>query len=517
MHSALPLLEKSIGPKILVSTRRVGFQRIGVMMKTKYWWGLILNLLPVLGFGSQFVSPIGGIPYQDWTIVNYVDIDPTSEIMDWNGGTYSYDGHEGIDFTLANFAKMDAGVEVLASADGVVVDIEDGHYDRWSSANPNFLDVSANFVYIQHANDVMTSYWHLKKNSILVSIGESVSAGQKIALVGSSGRSTDPHLHFEVYDDYETAATYVNPGQWWLNPVGYPADNPRVLDFGITDHYPSSEEIVERPVGISEFNVESETNLPAISWLRISGIDTDDVIEYSLIDPDGEVDKNSLANGLESRFGYWTFSKFLNSWSKVGLWQVVVKLNGDVVGTDSFLVTNPSRTNEIEFIPSCLAGYGRVDLNVVNRSSAALYRLEFQGLNALSVNVGFKDWGRIAITGRPAGDYAYQIYRNNSLIMSDTVSLYCDQSSPSATHPEVTIVNACRYGNGYILFQMANSLSFARSYVVEFQGVSNRSTTAAAFGQALRGTSGRPDGLYSYSVRVGSTVLKTGQLVVDCD
>jgi murein DD-endopeptidase MepM/ murein hydrolase activator NlpD len=44
-----------------------------------------------------------------------------------------------------------------------------------------------------------TRYDHLKKNSILVTPGEYVSQGQKIAEVGSAGSSTGPHLHFEVW------------------------------------------------------------------------------------------------------------------------------------------------------------------------------------------------------------------------------------------------------------------------------------------------------------------------------
>ena len=64
---------------------------------------------------------------------------------------------------------------------------------------------------------------------------------------------------------------------------------------------------------------------------------------------------------------------------------------------------------------------------------------------------------------------------------------------------------------------MVNPTAVPSPYVMEFTGVQNRSTTAAAFGQAVRGTSGRPDGLYNFLVRSGSEVLKTGIIEVDCD
>ncbi len=47
-----------------------------------------------------------------------------------------------------------------------------------------------------------TRYDHLKNGSILVKPGDYVVAGQKIAEVGSAGRTSGPHLHFEVWSDY---------------------------------------------------------------------------------------------------------------------------------------------------------------------------------------------------------------------------------------------------------------------------------------------------------------------------
>jgi len=78
------------------------------------------------------------------------------------------------------------GKPVMATADGIV------SYSGWSGAN-------GNLIVIEHGFGYSTGYAHNKK--IIVSIGQKVKRGDVIAYVGSTGRSTGPHVHYEVWID----------------------------------------------------------------------------------------------------------------------------------------------------------------------------------------------------------------------------------------------------------------------------------------------------------------------------
>jgi murein DD-endopeptidase MepM/ murein hydrolase activator NlpD len=85
--------------------------------------------------------------------------------------------HEGVDYVVPT------GTMIRASAGGMVV---------YSDMHPQY----GNMIEIDHGNQVITRYAHCSK--LLVKVGQMVRRGKEIALSGSTGRSTGPHLHFEV-------------------------------------------------------------------------------------------------------------------------------------------------------------------------------------------------------------------------------------------------------------------------------------------------------------------------------
>ena len=85
--------------------------------------------------------------------------------------------HEGVDYMVPE------GTVIRASAGGVVA---------YADQHPQY----GNMVEIDHGNDIVTRYAHASQ--LLVKVGQVVRRGEKIAEVGSTGRSTGNHLHFEV-------------------------------------------------------------------------------------------------------------------------------------------------------------------------------------------------------------------------------------------------------------------------------------------------------------------------------
>jgi hypothetical protein len=88
------------------------------------------------------------------------------------------------------------GQPVLAAADGVVDGVENGFEDS-PIGKPGGFD-QANYVEIQHRDHEVTDYGHLKKGSVVVKVGQRVKRGELIGLVGNSGASGLPHVHFTM-------------------------------------------------------------------------------------------------------------------------------------------------------------------------------------------------------------------------------------------------------------------------------------------------------------------------------
>ena len=149
-------------------------------------------------------------------------------LLDYQCGQRTYDlasgyNHRGTDIFTWPFPwnRMDNDqVEVVVAAAGTIVLKQDGYFDRSCGFNSN----PWNAVYVMHADGSVAWYGHLKVGSLTTKlIGAQVEAGDYLGVVGSSGSSTGPHLHIEVWDaldnlidPFQGACNSLNPDSWWV-------------------------------------------------------------------------------------------------------------------------------------------------------------------------------------------------------------------------------------------------------------------------------------------------------------
>ena len=114
--------------------------------------------------------------------------------------------HSGIDFAAP------VGTKIYCTGDGVVEQVVLGHSGY------------GNYIVIDHGYGYKTRYAHLKKS--LVKTGQKVSRGENIALLGNTGKSTAPHLHYEVFKNDKP----INPVDFFFNDLT-PEEYEQILEL----------------------------------------------------------------------------------------------------------------------------------------------------------------------------------------------------------------------------------------------------------------------------------------------
>lgn len=114
---------------------------------------------------------------------------------------YESNFHNGIDITGGN--------EIVSFLSGIVTSTKnnvEGYSEKYKTGN---------YVTINHGNNLYSSYYHLKKDSVCVKKGDYIEKGTKIGLMGSTGHATGKHLHFGIKKD----SKWVDPKDFLLNEV----------------------------------------------------------------------------------------------------------------------------------------------------------------------------------------------------------------------------------------------------------------------------------------------------------
>ncbi len=231
-------------------------------------------------------------------IQQYVDRDPGPEARDFFCGSATYDGHKGTDFALPSTSLMDAGVNVLAAASGVVKGVRDemddlpGGYDGRDLGGRD----CGNGLVIDHGDGWETQYCHLARGSLRVEPGQSVATGDLLGRVGMSGRTEFPHLHLSlrkdgtVIDPFRPSDDSCGPAEdaLWSDEIGY--DPGGLISVGFSTKVPDYDAIKAGQAS----EAIGRTAPALVLWAYFFRGTQGDLVTLNIAGPDGEIHDRAM-------------------------------------------------------------------------------------------------------------------------------------------------------------------------------------------------------------------------------
>ncbi len=266
---------------------------------------------PALGF------PVECVVGQSCLIQKLVDHDPSPGRRDYHCGLLTTNGHDGIDIRLRTMADMRTGFTVVAAAPGTVLRIRDGEADVSVAERtaPNGKD-AGNAVVIDHGNDWQTQYSHLRQGSIGVRPGQPLATGDRIGLIGLSGNTEFPHLHFTVRYRGEAVDPFVGAGAlprcsadsrasglWTPSAVPMLGYQPAAVITGGLSAAVPAKAVTERDPPPAPVSAQE----PLILWVDAIGAREGDRQTFTIIGPKGQIvheQQSVIADGGLSWFAY---------------------------------------------------------------------------------------------------------------------------------------------------------------------------------------------------------------------
>ncbi len=279
---------------------------------------------------------------------NFVDHHPQiGTLLDYFCGQRTIDSfnvnHRGTDIILWPFPWLKMAqnkVEVVSAAAGTIVFKQNGNYDKNCSCVG-----TANAVYVMHADGSQAWYIHLKNNSLTSKgVGASVAAGEYLGVVGSSGCSGTPHLHFELYnasgqlqDPYAGPCNTLNANSWWTSQRPYADSAVNAVVIGASPpSTPPGCAALEQPNETVSFTVPGTIFFTVYYRETTGGFAT-----YRILRPDGSQYESWTYNPLTATTHKHTSSRAFPGSVPLGMWRFTVTFNGQTVERPFFIELTP--------------------------------------------------------------------------------------------------------------------------------------------------------------------------------
>jgi PKD repeat protein/murein DD-endopeptidase MepM/ murein hydrolase activator NlpD len=291
--------------------------------------------------------------YSYYGVSGFVDHDPaTGSLLDYMCGDRTYDvpstgyNHRGTDYFTYPFPwlKMDNDeVEIIAAADGTIVFKRDGQYDRQCGLS----SALSNAVVLRHADGTITWYLHMKNGSqTSKAVGDTVTAGEYLGIVGSSGSSTGPHLHFEVrtpandgHIDPYNGPCNTRPSMWTSQPPYY---DPAVIKVHTGNAGPVRPPCPQPEITNIQTTFEPHETVYFVTTYRdlLDG----QMSEYRIKRPDDSTYKSWTYTATSEHYSvatlYWSRKLDDDGSPPLGTWTFEVDFEGHTYQTE-FYVTAP--------------------------------------------------------------------------------------------------------------------------------------------------------------------------------
>ncbi len=266
------------------------------------WTGNVMTaLMAMLLAGGQpvLILPVRCAVPRVCIIQKLPDHGPGRARADYRCGSLTTDAHGGTDFRVLDDTAFAAGVPVVAAAAGTVVRERDGEPDVDVRIRAIAKGQDAgNGVVIDHGDGWVTQYSHLRAGSINVRPGASVTAGQAIGMVGLSGNTEYPHLHFDVrhrdlaidpFDGRSTAAACglaTRETSLWARGLVVVLEQATtaIIGGGLANGFADP----VRPRADAARTLLTAT-LPLLLWSEVSGVRRGDVLRFVITGADGVV------------------------------------------------------------------------------------------------------------------------------------------------------------------------------------------------------------------------------------
>jgi murein DD-endopeptidase MepM/ murein hydrolase activator NlpD len=268
----------------------------------------------------------------DCWIVNYVDMEPTGGVKDYMCSDASYDTHKGTDFAVKDVSVMRNGVEVYASAAGIVREfrnnMRDIDFSQGDATTPVEGKECGNGILLDHGNGWTTQYCHLLRGSVIVAKNDKVESGQPIGLVGLSGLTEFPHVHIQVKYNEQIVDPFAGLGRtkkcgigkaplWKTSALLSMLYEPTALyNAGFSSTTPNARIAREGLYGGEVLFKKS----PVIAlWTDIFWVNQGDKLQFTITGPDGETimaHTTTLKKKQARRFAYAGINRNEEPWPK---------------------------------------------------------------------------------------------------------------------------------------------------------------------------------------------------------